>query len=127
MSKGQKIFLGILSFLPVFFIFAFIVAMIFVVRDVVANGEPDPSVFAGFLPFFILIALSSLLSFALLIYYIIHAVNNTRISSNERIVWILVFIFAGIIGLPIYWYMRVWKEEPNNPPATNNADNVIKI
>ena len=44
-----------------------------------------------------------------LIYFIIHAVNNPATDSTERIVWILVFIFAGVIGFPVYWYMRIWK------------------
>jgi hypothetical protein len=126
MTKNQKIFIGILSFLPIIFILICITAMIFVMRDLMLHGAPDPTVFAGFAPFFVLMALSSLLSFALLIYYIIHAVNNTNISSNERIVWILVFIFAGVIGFPIYWYMRIWKEKPVIPP-TANPDNVIRI
>lgn len=50
-----------------------------------------------------------------LIYFIIHAVNNAAIDSSERIVWILVFIFAGTIGFPVYWYMRIWKQPVNGP------------
>lgn len=127
MTKGQKIFIGILSFLPLLFIVIFIIAFAFLMRDVIKETGPDAASFAtGFIPFFILIALSSLLSFALLIYYIIHAVNNMNISGNERIVWILLFVFAGVIAFPIYWYMRIWNEKTINPPSTNH-DNVIKI
>lgn len=127
MTKSQKIFVGFLSFLPILFIIIFMIGFILIIGKLVNAGEPEAEAFAAnFIPFFILIALSSLLSFALLIYYIIHAVNNTNISSNERIVWILVFIFAGVIGFPIYWYMRIWNEKPAVPP-TANPDNVIKI
>jgi hypothetical protein len=31
-------------------------------------------------------------------------------DGTERVIWILVFLFAGLVGYPIYWYMRVWKE-----------------
>jgi len=53
--------------------------------------------------------LMMLCTLGLLIYFIIHVVNNTVIDSTERIIWVLVFIFAGMIGFPVYWYMRIWK------------------
>jgi hypothetical protein len=49
------------------------------------------------------------LSAGLLIYFIIHVINNKTIDSTERIIRILVFIFAGMVGFPVYWYMRIWK------------------
>jgi hypothetical protein len=52
-----------------------------------------------------------LLSLGLLIFFIIHLVRSKAMDSTERIIWVLVFLFAGIIGYPIYWYMRVWKDE----------------
>lgn len=55
-------------------------------------------------------AAALLFSFGLLIYYIIHVVNNKMIDSNERLIGILVFIFANMIGFPIYWYMRIWRK-----------------
>ena len=60
----------------------------------------------------ILIAFVMLMGFlhlGLLIYFIINAINNKAVDSTERIVWILVFVFAGTIGFPLYWYMRIWK------------------
>ena len=53
------------------------------------------------------------------IYYIIQVVNNQALDSTERIIWILVFIFAGMIGYPVYWYMRIWKVYP--PSGTTYA------
>jgi len=54
-----------------------------------------------------------------LIFYIIHAINNKAIDSNERIIWILIFIFAGMIGFPVYWFMRIWQtKEPSIVQST---------
>jgi len=68
----------------------------------------------GFVGNMILIVIFALLmgitSLGCLIYYIIHCINNKYIEGNERIAWILVFVFAGIVGYPIYWYMRIWKD-----------------
>ena len=52
-----------------------------------------------------------ILSIGLLIFFIMHLLRHKALDSTERIIWILVFLFAGIIGYPIYWYMRVWKDD----------------
>ena len=64
---------------------------------------------------FLLIILTALLSLGLLIYYIVHVVNNNRIDSTERIIWVLVFVLAGMVGFPVYWYMRIWKQQSVRP------------
>lgn len=51
-----------------------------------------------------------LLSFGLLIYYVIHAINNKNIDSNEKIVWVIVFVVGVIVAFPIYYFMRILKE-----------------
>ena len=52
--------------------------------------------------------LLGMVSLGVKIYFIILAVNNMAIDGTERLVWILIFVFAGLIGYPIYWYMRIW-------------------
>lgn len=44
---------------------------------------------------------------AAMIVYIINAANNRSIEGGEKIVWILLFIFAGMIAFPVYWFMRI--------------------
>ncbi len=115
LSQNQKIILGIFTALP-FIIFPFILWNIFqFVVDMVRasdHGEPTTSdIFAGLFSFILPAILSTLLSLALLIYYIIHAVSNKSISSAEQLVWILLFIFIGIVAFPIYWIMRIWNTE----------------
>jgi len=46
-----------------------------------------------------------------LVFFIIHMINNKKLDSTERLVWILVFLFAGVIGYPVYWYLRIWTEK----------------
>jgi hypothetical protein len=62
-------------------------------------------------PLFIVGFGMGILSIGLLIFFIMHLIRNKAMDSTERIIWILVFLFAGIVGYPIYWYMRVWKNE----------------
>lgn len=60
----------------------------------------------------ILLMIAGLSTLGLLIYYIIHVVNNIVIDSNEKIIWILIFIFISMVGFPVYWYLRIWNQ-PN--------------
>jgi uncharacterized membrane protein len=115
MTKQSKILSGILSFLPILLFVVYIVMFISSMIGVVAHAdtfENDPlslfSNFAGMLISIILLAVFALIG---LIYFLIHVINNKQLADNERIIWVLVFVFAGMIGYPIYWYMRIWKAE----------------
>jgi type II secretory pathway component PulF len=117
MSRSSKLFIGILSFLPI----VLLVVMLFMILRLVPtfiewsnngdNYEPaTQEVFSTFGPIFILGFGMGILSIGLLIFFIMHLIRNKMMDSTERIIWILVFLFAGIVGYPIYWYMRVWKD-----------------
>jgi len=73
------------------------------------GGDPEPEdILMGISSFVIPIILVSLLSLALLIFYIVHAATNKKLESVEQIMWILLFVFFGIIAFPIYWIIRIW-------------------
>jgi hypothetical protein len=111
-SKTQKVILGVFTLLP-FFFFPYIILEIFqfVVNTIAASeqGEPDAKdIIAGVVSFIVPVIALSLLSLALLIFYIVHAVGNKKIEPIEQVMWVLLFIFFGIIAFPIYWLMRIW-------------------
>ena len=113
MSRGSKLFVGILSFLPIILLLVllFMIFSMFPTFFQWDKYEPAPQeVFSVFAPIFMVGIAMSILSIGLLIFFIMHLVRNKTMDSTERIIWILVFLFAGIIGYPIYWYMRVWKD-----------------
>lgn len=129
MSKPGKIILGILSFMPFIFLLGYFVWLIGLFVHMAGfagsgNEYPQemPDYFLGNMVWMIVwIALMGIFSFGLLIYYIVHVVNNKMIDSSERLIWILVFIFANMMGFPIYWYMRIWRDAPGkNTPVTAN-------
>jgi hypothetical protein len=115
MSRSSKLFIGILSFLPIVLVFV----MFFMVLRLIPNfiewsdhNDPGPQeVFSVFGPLFIIGFGMAILSIGLLIFFIMHLLRHKALDSTERVIWILVFLFAGIIGYPIYWYMRIWKDE----------------
>lgn len=112
MSTAGKIILGIFTFLPFIFFILFIVKIFSLVMYAVNGGgnlNEKEMLFNQIAPMVVYIILFSFLSLALLIYYIIHLVNYKTLESTEKIVWVLLFIFFGIVVFPVYWYLRVWR------------------
>ena len=112
MSRPGKILLGIITILPFVFFFIYLSFIFQFVREVIFFHRSRPEdVFFQMWPAFMYLALLVVAKIALLVYYIIHAINNHRLDSAERIAWILIFIFVGFIGYPIYWYLRIWRDD----------------
>ena len=116
MTKSRKLLLGILSLLPlVFMVFYFIVFFSFfftIMRQAQYDGDIMPPAFFRHIAMFVGLALlMGLTQVGLLIYFIIHDIGNKAVDSTERIIWILVFIFIGMIGFPLYWWMRIWNAD----------------
>lgn len=116
-SKTQKIILGIFTFLPfVLFPVIFYEIFRFVINMIAMNerGDPEPAdILMSVFSFIVPIILSSLLCLALLIFYIVHAVTNKKLESPEQILWVLLFVFFGIIAFPVYWIIRIWNTTEN--------------
>ena len=133
MSKSGKILVGILSFLPFIFLLGYFIWFIGLFVNIIGTAgqhtSPDemPAYFLGSMIWMIIwIVLMVIFSVGLLIYYVVHVINNKAIDSNEKLVWILVFIFGNMIGFPIYWYMRIWRDMPerDTPVAANYQSEV---
>ena len=114
MSKSSKVLLGLLSILPLILGAVIIIQVFVLFPEMIAwsHDEPDPyTVFTTFTPVFVTGLIAGVLAVGLLIFFIVHMLNNKKIESGERLIWIIVFLLAGAIGYPIYWYLRIWKEE----------------
>jgi hypothetical protein len=79
------------------------------------HGDPEPAdILAAIFSFLTPMILLGLLSLGLLIFYIVHVASNKEIQPVERLMWVLLFIFIGVIAFPIYWLLRIW----NTPTTT---------
>jgi hypothetical protein len=114
MSRNSKVFVGILSFLPIILLIVFLVMFFGMFPAFFEWDKSDPTpedVLTVFAPIFFLAITMGILSLGLLVFFIMHLVRNKSMDGTERVIWVLVFLFAGIVGYPIYWYMRVWKDD----------------
>ncbi len=117
MSKNKKILIGIFSILPLLLFAVYLVSMVsFFIHFFNETGlhgkEPEGifyTEFGNIAGMIVTIILLGLLSLAVMVYFLVHAINNQFLKSDERLVWILVFIFVSMVSFPIYWYMRIWK------------------
>ena len=117
MSRSKKVIIGILAFLPlvsvaVFLIYFFATLFPEIIRIEHEHGDVQPEFFFGKMMGFIAsLIILVFVQLALMIYFIIHAINNYRVKNEERIIWVLLFIFVSTIAYPIYWGIRIWPEE----------------
>lgn len=113
MAKNKKILLGIVSFLPIILLLiylgSFMAFFVSVIPQIDHEEEPE-FLFANMIWIIGFAIIMGIVSLGAFVYFLIHAIRNTNLDSSERLAWILIFIFASIVGYPIYWYMKIWKE-----------------
>ena len=117
MTKPAKIFLGIITFLPLVFGICCLVYYLLAIRDMIMlmPVSPDDSrrfaqsyishIFSG--PLVTFAILSFVTHIGLMIYYIVHVVTYKVKTEGEKVMWILLFVFIGTIAFIIYFFMRV--------------------
>lgn len=70
----------------------------------------------GFMAIFALHLLTILLTIALMPLYIVLAVKSDRLDETTRIVWVVLLCMMGMLAMPIYWYLYIWRQPPVAPP-----------
>jgi len=105
LSHPKKVFLGFLTHWPIAYMFLFLavwLAMFF------SMTSENPEVIFGLMTFiFPLHALTMLSCMGLRIYYIVHPIRDQSLDDNGRIIWVLVNAMGGMLGWPVYYWMRI--------------------
>lgn len=118
MSKSSKIILGVLTFLPILFFVAYFISIFSIIKSVAVEGVADPSGMA-FVPnsvyaAMIWMGIAILMTLGLWVYYIIHIVKNSKFNtptqSSSKLIWILVVVFGGVLGMIVYYFVEVLPE-----------------
>lgn len=112
MSFRTKVILGILTFLPILFVLAyvFVFFMFFIGSMSSPQFEPfanDDYFISNFILLFILLLCAIICGFGLMVYYIIHANKNPHFDSNQKLIWILILVFTSFIGNIIYYFVEI--------------------
>ena len=128
MKQSTKILLGIATIWPFIYFPFFIGAMFLIMSLAPADGGDAPPIFALIFPVIFLLHLITILDgIGLLVFYIVNVFRNERVNQDQRLMWILLLFFLGLIVMPVYWYLNIWKEpqaslSDSHPFALNNAN-----
>jgi len=109
LSKSRRILLGILSIWPLVYIILFIIYAM-VISEITSSNIP-------FIIMILLHILTILLSWALIIFYIVHALRTIKPPDDMRIIWVIILVVGNVIANPIYWYLRIWREREKEETA----------
>ncbi|HEX6915835.1 MAG TPA: PLDc N-terminal domain-containing protein [Chitinophagaceae bacterium] len=112
MNRTSNIFYTILSLLPLVCFIIYMAAFFCVFSEFIGMVRQPEDLGAALLnsgAFIYLIAagiLMGLFTITALVVFIIHVINNRTLTDTEKILWVMICAFAGMIGFPVYWFMR---------------------
>ena len=118
MNKALKIILGIVTLWPIFYIALFVVSF-FLLSYLEMPSDVWSNIFSGILGTHIFTMAFIL---ALVIIYIVHIFRNRRIVKETRALWAVVVLLWGIITMPIYWYLHIWRKPRENTNGMSSLE-----
>lgn len=128
MSNSKKIIIGFLTVLPLAFFLVYIMSIFSFVRNAqqieAAGGMNNPEEVMGMLgPMFMYMGIAILISLGLLVFYIVDIVKNPKFEGpgNNKLVWILIVLFTGMLGELIYFFVEIMPRK-ELPPIPNNNE-----
>lgn len=129
MSKSKKIILGILTFLPLILLILYFVlffSMFLKIPQANASGEviqPD-EILGAMGPLFAILGTMVLVSIGLVVYYLVDIFQyNPKFKSggNSRLMWTLIVLLAGMIGMIVYFFAEIVPRK-ELPPLPHNPN-----
>jgi hypothetical protein len=79
---------------------------------------PEPvGIEAGIARYAALVMVAAVLTLVALVVLLVDVCTGTTITGDRRVMWLLVLLFANVVGFPVYWYVVHWRR----PPAVSGA------
>lgn len=112
----NKTLYGLMAFAPLIMVIPVMVLMFSFMAEVMdhparySNGQM-PTQF-GMMMVFALI--SGTVGLLCMIMYLMHAIKNPHIPYNSRTMWIILIVLAGTVGMIVYYFTWIRKEDQLN-------------
>lgn len=110
MSKGGKLLVAGATLWPILYMFIFMGAAV----SAIIFGESEPAALCAII--IPLHLLTMLLILGLMTYYIVNVFRNDRIKPDMKALWAIVLFMGSVFAMPIYWYLFIWRDNPNTVP-----------
>ncbi len=108
MSRFKKILLGIATVWPFAYIILFML-FVFLLIFVQPGGDGFGALFLLIIPVHML---TIFLAIGMQIFYIVDTFRNERVEKNQQIMWVILLVLLGLLAMPVYWYLNIWREVP---------------
>jgi hypothetical protein len=109
-GKSGKIIMGILTFLPAFYLILFATFFygiaIWMIPGMGSKCE-IPMFIAYLIPVHFLVVIIALV---LVFYYIFNAAGSKLVDKDIKPLWIAGLLLGNVIIMPVYWYLYIWKD-----------------
>lgn len=122
--KTNKTLYAILAFAPLILLIPMMLMMFSMFTEILdhpmryQNGEmPD-----SFIGIFLMSMVVGVFGLIGIIMYVIHATKNKHISDSNRTMWILVIVLASTIGMIVYYFNWIRKEDELNANLPQGQD-----
>lgn len=118
MNKNTKALLGVLSFVPLATLIAYIIFFVRFFFRIAQDAQgpqqfDEPAAFfVTFIPLFVVLGIGSLVALFLFIYYIYCSIKDVSATENDKLLWVLLIVFLSYLAFPLYWFIRIW-DNPN--------------
>lgn len=106
MTKGQKLFLGVVSIVPLIYVLALIFTPLKKTFSLDFTSPDTPDWLLYFTAFHFLMYLYTGL---LIAFYLIHLFGNPGMKREEKIAWAFFLIVGSVFTIPLYWFFKIWK------------------
>lgn len=114
LSLSGKIFLGFLTISQLFIGLAFLIWLLSELIPAVVTQNDDlvaEAMLGSLQGILIWIVVMTVLSLALLVFYIIHAGTNTSLNTTLKVVWIVLLLLFGSFVEVVYFFMEIVPEK----------------
>ena len=110
--------MGMICFIPAIAFFITLVYYLLLLYPL-TQGHPEPKSAVGITSshydtLFVLLAVSSTISAAILIYCTVHLVRIKTLNTPQKMIWMLLLL-AVPVSFILFWYFQVRKEPDNMP------------
>ena len=115
LSPGLRVLVGMVTLWPIVWLLIF---LIFGLRLVLQNDGPNMGALAIFI---VGHGITAILAMGMLVFYVLHAHKNEKISKDLRVVWIVFLVTAGLFAQPIYYVLYVFGQDDSESSTMRRA------
>lgn len=103
LSRPVKLIVGVMTLLPFVYMVYFMVSMASSMKTN-ASGPDD------FDMLFRLHLGTMLLTFSLMIFYIVYLFRTSKVPQDKKALWAVVLFMGNMFAMPVFWLLYIWQD-----------------